>query len=326
MNKIPFENGTLVTPAKLNDDNTITPAAYVGTTPLTAHNLNLLQDNVESEIINSGVVVNSTEPTEMDRKKVWLQKGKNLLDLSSFQTKTINGVTFTNNRNGTITINGTASASFGVNFIRFRLKAGTYHLSVNADVPNSFYIFDYNTNTNILDKETTATFAQDYDNVGLDCYIDNGQVFNNITISPQLEQGSIATTFEPYIDKKIYTINNNGVYEEFLNANETTYISNKNGNAIKFPDGTLIQYGNYDVPEIQASSGYNKTVTLPVNFIDTTYIPTVTKTSGGSAGFADVSDATARDSVSQISFFHWNKASGTAAGFIVGWTAIGRWK
>lgn len=50
MNKIPFENGTLVTPAKLNEDNTITPAVYEGTTPLTAHNLNLLQDNVELEI------------------------------------------------------------------------------------------------------------------------------------------------------------------------------------------------------------------------------------------------------------------------------------
>ena len=48
--------------------------------------------------------------------------------------------------------------------------------------------------------------------------------------------------------------------------------------------------------------------------------------SAGTLGFADVSDATARDSQSQISFVHWNTAQGPAASFVAGWTAIGRWK
>ena len=38
--------------------------------------------------------------------------------------------------------------------------------------------------------------------------------FTNI----QLEQGTIATEYEKYVGKKIYCINNNGFYEEFLNV------------------------------------------------------------------------------------------------------------
>lgn len=50
MNKIIFEEGTLVTPAKVNEDGTITPAVWEGNTPLTPHILNLMQDNIETAI------------------------------------------------------------------------------------------------------------------------------------------------------------------------------------------------------------------------------------------------------------------------------------
>ena len=36
----------------------------------------------------------------------------------------------------------------------------------------------------------------------------------------QLELGSTTTNYEEYVDKKIYTKNDNGVYEEFINADE----------------------------------------------------------------------------------------------------------
>ena len=58
MNKIPFQDGTKVSNAKVTIDGTdynVTPAQYTGTTPLTAYNLNLLQDRIEDAIdeINS---------------------------------------------------------------------------------------------------------------------------------------------------------------------------------------------------------------------------------------------------------------------------------
>lgn len=56
MDKITFENGTKVQEAyiTINDSNYIvTPAVYTGTTPLSASNLNLMQDNIENAINGS---------------------------------------------------------------------------------------------------------------------------------------------------------------------------------------------------------------------------------------------------------------------------------
>jgi hypothetical protein len=125
-------------------------------------------------------------------------KSKNFLNLSSFATKTLNGVTITNNGNGSITFNGTASIGFGVNFVKLALKKGTYHLSLNANTPNDFYVYNYNTNASVLNKEQTATFTEDLDNIGFDTWINQGVVFNNLTIFPQLELGSVTTPFSPY--------------------------------------------------------------------------------------------------------------------------------
>lgn len=173
----------------------------------------------------NGLVVSSTKPTiKTEKSKVWLQKNKNLLNLSSFGTKTISGVTFTNNGNGTITINGTASASFGVNFVKLNLKAGTYHLSVNANTSHNFYIYDYDSNTNILSKEATATLTKSYNNIGFDTYINSGEVFDNLTISPQLEVGSSASAFGENATSAIYTKESNNKYEKF---SETVAISSE---------------------------------------------------------------------------------------------------
>lgn len=51
MEKMQFENGTLVTPAKVTIDgvdHTVTPAVYEGNTPFTAENINQMQDNIET--------------------------------------------------------------------------------------------------------------------------------------------------------------------------------------------------------------------------------------------------------------------------------------
>ena len=53
MNKIPFEDGTKTQKAyvAVNGQNyPVTPAVWSGTTPLTAYNLNNMQDNIEEAI------------------------------------------------------------------------------------------------------------------------------------------------------------------------------------------------------------------------------------------------------------------------------------
>lgn len=55
MEKINFENGTLISKAKVEVGGTIydvEPAQYEGTTPLSAQNLNQIQDNAESAILD----------------------------------------------------------------------------------------------------------------------------------------------------------------------------------------------------------------------------------------------------------------------------------
>lgn len=125
---------------------------------------------------------------------------RNLLNLYNFQSQTINGVTFTKNKDNSITINGTATSGFGVNFVKLKIKAGTYHLALNETVSNDFYIYDYDTNTGIISNNSTATLTQDYNNVGFDTWINSETTFNNVTIYPQLEEGSTVTPYTPYLN------------------------------------------------------------------------------------------------------------------------------
>lgn len=125
-------------------------------------------------------------------------RSKNMLNLESWGTQTINGITFTNNGNGSITINGTATQDSGVNFVLFKIKAGNYYLSINesSTLPNVFYLYDHDSNVGF--GNGAITLSQDYNKMGFDTWITNGTSFNNITISPQLETGSTATTYAPY--------------------------------------------------------------------------------------------------------------------------------
>lgn len=47
---VEWEDGKLVSPAKVNEDGTITPAVYQGATPLSANNLNKMQEDLEKGI------------------------------------------------------------------------------------------------------------------------------------------------------------------------------------------------------------------------------------------------------------------------------------
>lgn len=153
-------------------------------------------------------------------------RSKNMLNLLNFVSLTANGVTFTNNGNGSITINGTASADFGVNFALFKIKAGNYYLSINesSTLPNVFYLYDHDSNVGF--GNGAITLSQDYNKMGFDTWITNGTSFNNITISPQLETGSTATTYAPYQD-----LNPSSQVITGSATVNNTYISNVENNA-----------------------------------------------------------------------------------------------
>ena len=127
---------------------------------------------------------------------------KNLLPYPySDTTKTINGVTFTDNGDGSITANGTATAD--TRFYcrsasdKITISPGTYTMSGCPDGGNSttYYIggFAYN----------AFSFGQTFSvaNTTSDWFyimIKSGITVNNVVFKPQLEEGSTATEYEPY--------------------------------------------------------------------------------------------------------------------------------
>jgi len=142
--------------------------------------------------------------------------GKNILVKTIVQSATTNDVTFTVNTDGSITVNGTASANTTFSFIRKAdnnfgvYPAGTYTFSgVPSNLPSGVSVYwqvnDGDTyisqtlNNNNLSKTVIVT-----DKLWMDtsqtrnCYIyvANGTVCDHILITPQLEVGSIATAYE----------------------------------------------------------------------------------------------------------------------------------
>ena len=70
MDKIPFVDGTKIKNAKVTvneQEYEVTPAQYQGTTPVSAFNLNKMQDNIENTLVK----VSATEPEQ--KSDVWIQ-------------------------------------------------------------------------------------------------------------------------------------------------------------------------------------------------------------------------------------------------------------
>lgn len=150
------------------------------------------------------VIVSTVEPSGADRQKVWLQKGKNLFDANSL---------FTGYRIG----------SDGLLFAHDNYSA-TDFIPVN---PNTNYIANWSVITLecICYYDETKTFisrntSENPFTTPHNCkYIRASRLTTN-TITAQIEQGSRATDYEEYIEHKMYVLNDNNVYEEFMKKEE----------------------------------------------------------------------------------------------------------
>lgn len=75
MDKIPFVDGTKISNAKVTineQEYEVTPAQYSGTTPVSAFNLNKMQNNIENTLVK----VSATEPEQ--KADVWIQHNLSL--------------------------------------------------------------------------------------------------------------------------------------------------------------------------------------------------------------------------------------------------------
>lgn len=129
--------------------------------------------------------------------------GKNLIP--TFEEKLpVNGISVFNNADGSITLDGTATANTYFYFPDMMIKAGTYTLSTSANLAGgtSFVLRTRSGNVwliNIQAGSKSKTEAVSYSGAA-QAYIAvaSGTTVTNLTIYPQLEAGSEATAYEPY--------------------------------------------------------------------------------------------------------------------------------
>ena len=152
--------------------------------------------------------------------------GKNLLP-NNAESQTKNGLTITKNADGSIYITGTSTAltqidiygtnsSAGANF----LSNGTYVLSggINNNQKLSLRIAKTTGNVYVDVTNTPKTFTIDDTVIGLWFYINiaNGQSVDG-TFYPQLEKGSVATSYTPY--KTPIYLGKIGTYQDYIFRN-----------------------------------------------------------------------------------------------------------
>ena len=165
------------------------------------------------EIQSVGDLVTDTESEYYGKYDIPITVcGKNLLSYPyNFTTRTENGLTFTDNGDGSIKINGTATNRTGF-MLRSQIidiidKTKAYVLSGGKDSDVYLQIDFYNGTTwkKLVDTgndgKAIIDFTKmnfDYTRVSVALVVKANTVCDNITIKPQLELGETATEYEPY--------------------------------------------------------------------------------------------------------------------------------
>jgi len=185
-----------------------------------------------------------------------------------YTTRTINGVDFTDNGDGTVTLNGTSTATITYNIETARTSVWdgvvggeTYTLSLttNKSVSGVTLALNYFPTGSSsykgwmsASRGNPKTTACPSDIAGIRSYfsIASGKTFDNVILKPKLELGTKATAFEPYNKYKIpiKVTNENG-------ETRTTYVYIKG--ALKEND-----YIEYSTKQL-VSDGVSTSVELP---------------------------------------------------------------
>lgn len=239
--------------------------------------------NTDKEL-SSSVYVGGKEPTGNDRKKVWMQKGKNYLDISKLKARTTYGITFTPTDTG-IKISGTATDTYAYGEkISIALKKGIKYTLSGKNAGNILKIdlLKQDASTIIMNVKTVndeITFIPTEDVFYIQFILEGitkSTAYDYEISNLQIEQG-LKTPYEDYIEQKIYVRNKNGVYEEFIKKSEEVYstVETKIGTWVdgkplyrKVISSTLPKVTTEDV-------GVTKTVSIDADirtgFIETAY-------------------------------------------------------
>lgn len=193
--------------------------------------------------------------------------GKNLLPNNSTYINT-SGITFTRNADGSVLVNGTATAN---SFCRigenFDLPVGDYILSggyinsgsyIAVQIKHSDNTYSFPATTSNGTRSFSIVEGDHIDYIQI--RISNGTQVDNYTFYPMVEKGNTATGFEPYINNtyeidledielnkigdykdRIFKSSGKNLFDESLLLNATDWTLNSNG----YYTGTLTAIRSY---------------------------------------------------------------------------------
>lgn len=159
---------------------------------------NALKNKVSGEVIR----VDDVSPVEHNAK-VKVSRKNNLLPFPyPLTNRTVNGITFTVNTDGTVNVQGTATALVVASIFNGNLALnGTYTISgVNGGSGETYYMqpyIDKKAQATITDGSTTYNFNGNL--TLMNFYVRSGAAIDTV-LKPQLELGDAATEYTPYID------------------------------------------------------------------------------------------------------------------------------
>ena len=184
-----------------------------------------LIDDISPVTYEMGVKISSDTVENLTAVKVKKQ-GKNLIPFPYQQltlgTSTTNGIDFTVYEDGSILINGTATKSTTKRLYAnetglLGLKSGiTISISKNASdntqQGNVYFVCNYYNSTGTMAQGVVAsttpsgtkTITDEWKGLVIYVNIPSGKTLNNLLIKQQLEIGSTATEYEPYITPTEY--------------------------------------------------------------------------------------------------------------------------
>ena len=131
--------------------------------------------------------------------------GKNLLK-NTAKSQTINGVTFTVNEDGSVTVDGTATSITFLLLNWFTLEVGDYVVSgcpTGGNKTTYSIKIDY-AGTSTFDTGTGKTFTNDGGSLKVTIRIEGGATVSNLVFKPMIRLASIEDdTYEPYTEQTL---------------------------------------------------------------------------------------------------------------------------
>lgn len=191
-----------------------------------------------------GSTATSYEPYQGEDYEVNL--GKNLLAYPyEDSNKTVNGITYTDNGDGTITANGTATAqalfwitneTWSYSTSNIVVPAGTYTISKTGDNNYRTIVTVYRKSQGLLTTyqvgENDVSFTTDEESsLTIRLAVQGGTTANNYKFRPMIERGSTATSYAPYFTP--IELAKIGTYQDRIYKDEGKwYVEKQTGNTV----------------------------------------------------------------------------------------------